>query len=112
MHHPDLYQLTEKYFKAYLLVCVNLIEIPRRNYLVMAILHCSKIYGKLFYETYFYFGKHFNRHTIRIILHTPEFLQILSFADSIARIVDHEYFIIQLDRCEQSFAFRIGQKGG
>ena len=63
-----------------------------------------------FYETYSYFGKHLN--TIRIILHTPEFLQILSFADSIARIVDHEYFIIQLDRCEQSFAFRIGQKGG
>ena len=48
MHHPDFYQLTEKYFKAYLLVCVNLIEIPRRNYLVMEILHCSKIYGKHF----------------------------------------------------------------
>ena len=48
MHHPDLYQLTEKYFRAYLLVRVNLIEIPRRNYLVMAILHCSKIYGKQF----------------------------------------------------------------
>ena len=48
MHHPDFYQLTENYSRAYLLVRVNLIEIPRRNYLVMAILHCSKIYGKQF----------------------------------------------------------------
>ena len=48
MHHPDFYQLTEEYFKAYLLARVNLIEILRRNYLVMAILHCSKIYGKYF----------------------------------------------------------------
>ena len=61
------------------------------------------------YETYLYFGKHFNCYNKNnFILHTPEFLQPLSFADRIARIVDHEFFIIQLDRCEQSFAFRIG----
>ena len=46
MHHPDFYQLTENYSRAYLLARVNLIEIPRRNYLVMAILCCLKIYGK------------------------------------------------------------------
>ena len=48
MHHPDFYQLTEEYFKAYLLARVNLIEILRRNYLVMAILCCWKIYGMHF----------------------------------------------------------------
>ena len=55
---------------------------------------------------------YFLKNKYNFIPHTPEFLQPLSFVDRIVRIVEHESFVIQLDRCEQSFAFRIGQKGG
>lgn len=62
------------------------------------------------YETYFSFGKHFNCYS-NVILHTPIFMAIV-LLDSILYIVDHEFLIQQLDCCKQSFAFRVGQKGG